>query len=146
MALLENPIGTTAENYLPTAIACCWICSIPRLKCATPDRSQCPTGRAGDASRSTRLRPYVIPVGGSNALGALGYVEVRWKSRNSVKGRLIFRRWWCIGQCRNSRRTGCWAGTPDAESELIGVTVSRSVADQLPKVLTYNRRLRKNWS
>ncbi|VFT68848.1 D-cysteine desulfhydrase [Escherichia coli] len=40
------------------------------------------------------FRPYVIPVGGSNALGALVMWRVRWKLRNSVKGQLIFRRWW----------------------------------------------------
>ncbi|VFT68847.1 D-cysteine desulfhydrase [Escherichia coli] len=35
VALLENPIGTTAENYLTNGNRLCWICSIPRLKCAT---------------------------------------------------------------------------------------------------------------
>jgi 1-aminocyclopropane-1-carboxylate deaminase/D-cysteine desulfhydrase-like pyridoxal-dependent ACC family enzyme len=46
-----------------------------------------------------------------------------------------------VGQRRNACRAGDWSGTTAPDVELIGVTVSRSVADQKPKVVTLQQEI-----
>ncbi|MGO0764745.1 pyridoxal-phosphate dependent enzyme, partial [Citrobacter freundii] len=83
------------------------------------------------------FRPYVIPVGGSNALGAMGYVESALEIAQQCEGAVSL-----SSVVVASGSAGTHAGLavgleqlmPDVE--LIGVTVSRSVADQKPKVVT----------
>ena len=114
VALLENPIGTTAENYLTNG---------NRLLL--------------DLFNTQGFRPYVIPVGGSNALGAMGYVESALEIAQQCEGAVSL-----SSVVVASGSAGTHAGLavgleqlmPDVE--LIGVTVSRSVADQKPKVVT----------
>ncbi len=95
MALLENPIGTTAENYLTngnrllldlfnTQIEMCDALTDPNAQLevlATRVEAQ------GFARMSFRLAVLML-------WARWVMWRVRWKSRNSVKGRLIFRRWW----------------------------------------------------
>ncbi len=80
-------------------------------------------------------RPYVIPVGGSNALGALAMWKARWKSASSVKTRWRSRRSWSLGSAGTHAGLAVGLEQLMPQAELIGVTVSRSVADQLPKVV-----------
>jgi D-cysteine desulfhydrase len=136
VALLENPIATRAENYLSNG-------NRLLLDLFDAEIEMCDALNEPDKQLeniATRLeaqgfRPYVIPVGGSNALGALGYVESALEmaqqcdSAVSVSSVVVA-----------SGSAGTHAGLavgleqvmPDVE--LIGVTVSRSVAQQLPKV------------
>lgn len=93
------------------------------------------------AELATRLeaqgfRPYVVPVGGSNALGALGYVqcalEIAEQSRRSgVAFSSVL-----VASGSAGTHAGLAVGLQQLlpETELIGVTVSRKVIDQLPKV------------
>jgi D-cysteine desulfhydrase len=81
------------------------------------------------------FRPYVIPVGGSNALGALGMWKVRWKLPSSAKV-LVSPPWWSRLAVRARTPGWRWGWNNCCRMELIGVTVSRSVADQKPKVVT----------
>ncbi len=82
------------------------------------------------------FRPYVIPVGGSNVLGALGYVESTLEIVQQCEGIV---RPSSVVVASGSAGThaglavGLEQGMPDAE--LIGVTVSRTVAEQKPKVV-----------
>jgi len=76
VALLENPIGTRAENYLTNGNRL--LLDLFNVQVEMVDALTDPTAQLDELA--TRLeaqgfRPYVIPVGGSNALGALGYVE-----------------------------------------------------------------------
>jgi D-cysteine desulfhydrase len=76
VALLENPIGTRAENYLTNGNRL--LLDLFNVQVEMCDALTDPTAQLDELA--TRLeaqgfRPYVIPVGGSNALGALGYVE-----------------------------------------------------------------------
>ena len=102
------------------------------------------------AELATRLeaqgfRPYVIPVGGSNALGALGYVESALEIAQQCEGAVSI-----SSVVVASGSAGTHAGLavgleqvmPDAE--LIGVTVSRKVADQLPKVVTLQQEVARS--
>ncbi|HBC0585711.1 TPA: D-cysteine desulfhydrase [Enterobacter cloacae] len=138
VALLENPIGTRAENYLTNGNRL--LLDLFNVQVEMVDALTDPTAQLDELA--TRLeaqgfRPYVIPVGGSNALGALGYVESALEIAQQREGAVSL-----SSVVVASGSAGTHAGLavglehllPDVE--LIGVTVSRSVADQKPKVLS----------
>ena len=138
VALLENPIGTRAENYLTNGNRL--LLDQFNVQVEMVDALTDPAAQFDELA--TRLeaqgfRPYVIPVGGSNALGALGYVESALEIAQQCEGAVSL-----SSVVVASGSAGTHAGLavgleqllPDVE--LIGVTVSRSVADQKPKVVT----------
>lgn len=143
VALLENPIGTTAENYLTNGnrlLLDLFNTQIEMCAALTDPVSQ--LDELATRIEAQGYRPYVIPVGGSNALGALGYVESALEIAQQCEG--------AIGLSSvvvASGSAGTHAGLavgleqllPDVE--LIGVTVSRSVADQKPKVVTLQQAI-----
>ena len=137
VALLENPIGTRAENYLTNGNRL--LLDLFNVQVEMVGALTDPTAQLDDLA--TRLeaqgfRPYVIPVGGSNALGALGYVESALEIAQQCEGAVSL-----SSVVVASGSAGTHAGLavgleqllPDVE--LIGVTVSRSVEDQKPKVV-----------
>ncbi len=83
------------------------------------------------------FRPYVIPVGGSNALGALGYVESALEIAQQCEGAVELSSV-VVASGSAGTHAGLAVGLEQLmpHVELIGVTVSRSVADQKPKVVT----------
>lgn len=136
VALLENPLGTTAENYLSNGNRL--LLSLFNVQVEMCDALTDPDAQLD--ALATRVeaqgfRPYVIPVGGSNALGAMGYVESALEIAQQCEGAVAL-----SSVVVASGSAGTHAGLavgleqlmPDVE--LIGVTVSRSVADQKPKV------------
>lgn len=138
VALLENPIGTHAENYLTNGNRL--LLDLFNVQVEMVEALTDPTAQLDELA--TRLeaqgfRPYIIPVGGSNALGALGYVESALEIAQQCEGAVSL-----SSVVVASGSAGTHAGLavgleqllPDVE--LIGVTVSRSVADQKPKVVT----------
>lgn len=138
VALLENPIGTRAENYLTNGNRL--LLDLFNVQVEMVDALTDPTAQLDELA--TRLeaqgfRPYVVPVGGSNALGALGYVESALEIAQQCEGAVSL-----SSVVVASGSAGTHAGLavgleqllPDVE--LIGVTVSRSVAEQKPKVVT----------
>lgn len=138
VALLENPIGTRAENYLTNGNRL--LLDLFNVQVEMVDALTDPTAQLDELA--TRLeaqgfRPYVIPVGGSNALGALGYVESALEIAQQCEGAVSLS---SVDVASGSAGThaGLAVGLEQLmpEVELIGVTVSRSVADQKPKVVT----------
>ncbi|AHW93773.1 D-cysteine desulfhydrase [Enterobacter asburiae] len=138
VALLENPIGTRAENYLTNGNRL--LLDLFNVQVEMVEALTDPTAQLDELA--TRLeaqgfRPYVVPVGGSNALGALGYVESALEIAQQCEGAVSL-----SSVVVASGSAGTHAGLavgleqllPDVE--LIGVTVSRSVAEQKPKVVT----------
>ncbi|MFA1646379.1 MAG: pyridoxal-phosphate dependent enzyme, partial [Enterobacteriaceae bacterium] len=83
------------------------------------------------------FRPYVIPVGGSNALGALGYVESALEIAQQCEGAVGISSV-VVASGSAGTHAGLAVGLEQLmpQVELIGVTVSRSIADQKPKVVT----------
>ena len=76
VALLENPIGTGAENYLSNGnrlLLDLFTTQVEMCDALTDPAAQ--LDELATRIEAQGYRPYVIPVGGSNALGALGYVE-----------------------------------------------------------------------
>ena len=90
------------------------------------------------------FRPYVIPVGGSNALGALGYVESALEIAQQCEGAVNISSV-VVASGSAGTHAGLAVGLEHLmpESELIAVTVSRSVADQLPKVVNLQQAIAK---
>lgn len=138
VALLENPIGTQAENYLTNGNRL--LLDLFNVQVEMVDALTDPAAQLDELAarlEAQGFRPYVIPVGGSNALGALGYVESALEIAQQCEGAVSL-----SSVVVASGSAGTHAGLavgleqlmPDVE--LIGVTVSRSVADQKPKVVT----------
>jgi D-cysteine desulfhydrase len=135
VALLENPIDTNAENYLSNGNRL--LLDLFNVEVVMCDALHDPLVQLADLA--TRLeaqgfRPYVIPVGGSNALGSLGYVqcalEIAAQSHDVTFSSIV------VASGSAGTHAGLAVGLQQLlpESELIGVTVSRKVIDQLPKV------------
>jgi len=136
VALLENPIGTHAENYLSNGNRL--LLDLMDAEVIRVDALHNPTEQL--AEEATRLeaqgfRPYIVPVGGSNALGALGYVECAQEIAHQSEGVVDF-----AAVVVASGSAGTHAGLAVGlehllpETELVGVTVSRQVDAQLPLV------------
>lgn len=137
VALLENPMGTRAENYLSNG-------NRLLLDLFNAQTEMCDALTDPDAqleALSTRVeaqgfRPYVIPVGGSNALGALGYVESALEIAQQCEGAVELSSV-VVASGSAGTHAGLAVGLEQLmpEVELIGVTVSRTVEQQKPKVL-----------
>ena len=136
VALLENPIGTHAENYLSNGNRL--LLDLMDAEVVMVDALHNPAEQL--AEQATRLeaqgyRPYIVPVGGSNALGALGYVECAQEIAHQSEGVVDF-----AAVVVASGSAGTHAGLAVGlehllpETELVGVTVSRQVEAQLPLV------------
>ncbi|MCE4071369.1 MULTISPECIES: D-cysteine desulfhydrase [Pseudomonas] len=137
VALLENPIGTEDRNYLSNGNRLLLdlfdtdIELVPNL-----DSADELLAHTGERLLSEGRKPYIVPIGGSNALGALGYVRAGLELAEQVRAR---------GQefsavVLASGSAGTHAGLAIAladvlpQLDVIGVTVSRTDAAQRPKV------------
>ncbi|MCW1877273.1 D-cysteine desulfhydrase [Erwinia sp. INIA-01] len=136
VALLENPIDTRAENYLSNGNRL--LLELMNTEVVMVDALHNPDAQLEEQAtllEAQGFRPYSIPVGGSSALGALGYVECAQEIAHQSEGVVDF-----AAVVVASGSAGTHAGLavgleqllPD--TELVGVTVSRKVAAQLPKV------------
>ena len=143
VALLENPTGTRAENYLTNGNRL--LLELFNAQIEMCDALTDPTAQLSELAtriEAQGFRPYVVPVGGSNALGAMGYVESALEIAQQCEGVLGL-----SSVVVASGSAGTHAGLavgleqlmPDVE--LIGVTVSRSVAEQKPKVVTLQQEI-----
>ncbi len=96
VALLENPIDTRAENYLTNGNRLLLgLFNAEVVMCEALHDPQQQLAELATRLEAQGFRPYVVPVGGSNALGALGYVQCALKSpsrANAATWRSV--RWW----------------------------------------------------
>jgi D-cysteine desulfhydrase len=137
VALLENPLGTVAENYLSNGNRLLLDLFNAQVEmCAALSDPQAQLTDLATRVEAQGFRPYVIPVGGSSPLGAMGYVESAQEIARQCEGAVSL-----SSVVVASGSAGTHAGLavgleqlmPDVE--LIGVTVSRTVEEQLPKVV-----------
>lgn len=87
MALLENPIGTTAENYLTNGnrlLLDLFNTQIEMCDALTDPNAQ--LQELATRIEAQGFRPYVIPVGVPMHWVRWAMWKVRWKLPNSVKG------------------------------------------------------------
>jgi len=136
VALLENPIATQSENYLTNGNRL--MLDLMDVDVVMVDALSHPAAQLAEQAERLEaqgFRPYVLPVGGSNALGALGYVECAQEIAHQSEGVVDF-----AAVVVASGSAGTHAGLAIGleqllpETELVGVTVSRKVSEQLPKV------------
>lgn len=137
VALLENPIGTRAENYLTNGnrlLLDLFNAQVEMCDALTDPNAQ--LEELATRIEAQGYRPYVIPVGGSNALGALGYVESALEIAQQCEGAVELSSV-VVASGSAGTHAGLAVGLEQLmpNAELIGVTVSRKVADQLPKVI-----------
>jgi D-cysteine desulfhydrase len=138
VALLENPIGTRAENYLTNGNRLLLdLFNVQIEMCAALHDPVTQLDELATRVEAQGFRPYVIPVGGSNALGALGYVESALEIAQQCEGAVGISSV-VVASGSAGTHAGLAVGLEQLmpQVELIGVTVSRSIADQKPKVVT----------
>jgi len=137
VALLENPIGTEDSIYLGNGNRLLLELFDAKVELVdnldnADEQLQALAGRL----RSNGKKPYLVPIGGSNALGALGYVRAGLELAEQIKDTGID----FAAVVLASGSAGTHSGLALALSEslpalaVIGVTVSRSEEDQFPKV------------
>ncbi len=144
LAVLENPIGTDEYNYLTNGNRL--LLDLFNTEVVMCDSLYDPMAQMEEQAtllEAQGFRPYIIPVGGSNALGALGYVQCAIEiAEQSSAGFVDF-----SAVVVASGSAGTHAGLAVALRELmpstrlIGVTVSRKAEDQRPKVETLSNEL-----
>lgn len=137
LALLENPLGTDEANYLGNGnrlLLDLFGCEIEAV--ANLDNADELLQAAAERLRCAGRKPYVVPIGGSNALGALGYVLAGLELAEQMHG--TGEGFAAVVLASGSAGTHSGLALAMAHtrpgSRVVGVTVSRSEATQRPKV------------
>jgi D-cysteine desulfhydrase len=137
LALLENPIGTADRNYLGNGnrlLLDLFGADVELV--ANLDNADQLLQEAAERLRAQGKHPYMVPIGGSNALGALGYVRAGLELADQIEASGVQ----FAAVVLASGSAGTHSGLALALAErlpqlpVIGVTVSRPVTTQLPKV------------
>lgn len=143
IALLENPIHTQAENYLSNGnrlLLDLFDCEIELVDALDNPAAQL----AAQAERleAQGFRPYVVPVGGSNWLGALGYIDCAQEIAHQSEGVVDYAAV-VVASGSAGTHAGLAVGLEQLlpETEVIGVTVSRHAEQQLPVVDSLRQQL-----
>ncbi|SEN45550.1 D-cysteine desulfhydrase [Pseudomonas sp. ok272] len=137
VALLENPIGTTDPNYLGNGNRLLLDLFEAKVELVDNlDNADLQLQALAKRLHRNGKVPYLVPIGGSNALGALGYVRAGLELAQQIEdsGHAF------AAVVLASGSAGTHSGLALALSAVlpnlpvIGVTVSRSDEDQRPKV------------
>lgn len=103
-----------------------------------PDRSSVEAGIDAVAAelRASGRRPYVVPRGGATPLGALGYVRASVELANQLKAldEQPSALWLATGSCGTQAGLVAGAALTRAQYDVVGVTVSRPVAESRERV------------
>lgn len=103
-----------------------------------PDRSSVDAGIEAAAAglRAQGRRPYLVPRGGATPLGALGYVRasVELAGQLNSLGEQPSALWTATGSCGTQAGLAAGAALTGAHYQVVGVTVSRSVAEARARV------------
>ena len=137
VVLLENPTDDQAINYLTNGNRL--LLDLFNAKIEICPALYNPQQQLADLSvrlEAQGFRPYVIPVGGSSALGALGYVESAIEIAHQCEGAVAISSV-VVASGSAGTHAGLAVGLEQLmpHAEVIGVTVSRSREQQLPKVV-----------
>lgn len=110
VALLENPIGTTAENYLTNGnrlLLDLFNTQIEMCDALTDPNAQ--LQELATRIEAQGFRPYVIPVGALMLWGRWVMWKARWKLPSSVKGPFRSLPWWSHRAVRERMPDWPWA-------------------------------------
>ncbi|WP_256832367.1 D-cysteine desulfhydrase [Pseudomonas sp. Pse1] len=137
VALLENPIATEDPNYLGNGNRLLLDLFDAKVELVDNlDNADQQLQALAERLRSNGKQPYLVPIGGSNALGALGYVRAGLELAEQIKdtGLEFAAVVLASGSAGTHSGLGLALGEALPELPVIGVTVSRSDEDQRPKV------------
>lgn len=137
VALLENPIGTQDQNYLNNGNRLLLDLFGTRVEHVdTLEDADIQLMAKAEHLRAAGKRPYVIPIGGSNALGTLGYVKAGLELAEQIEQVQIPAGTLVLASGSGATHAGIALALayllPDWR--VVGVTVSRSADAQRPKV------------
>lgn len=147
VALLEQPTGTSGGNYLTNGnrlLLDLFQCEVIACEAITQ-----PVQQLADAAlrlEAQGFRPYVIPVGGSNALGSLGYagcaLEIAHQCQGVIQPGAVV-----VPSGSGGTHAGLAVGLAAVlpETALIGVTVSRR-SEQQPLIAGLVAQVREQLS
>jgi D-cysteine desulfhydrase len=133
-ALLENPINTHDESYLTNGNRL--LLELFNAHVEEVEELNDPKTQLQEfADRLVGKRAYVIQVGGSNALGALGYIEASLEIAEQIKDTGVNFDYALTASGSGGTHAGLAVGLHTAgDIELIGVSVSRKADEQALKV------------
>lgn len=137
VALLENPIGTADRNYLENGNRLLLDLFGAEVELvANLDNADELLAAAGERLRAAGKRPYLVPIGGSNALGALGYVRAGLELVEQIKASGETFSAVVLASGSAGTHSGLALALEHAlpGTRVVGVTVSRPDATQRPKV------------
>ncbi len=137
LALLENPIDSQSGNYLGNGnrLLLDLFGAEVELVASLDDADQLLQAACERLSAAGR-RPYLVPIGGSNALGALGYVRGGLELAEQIADSGEHFAAVVLASGSAGTHAGLALALQSAQPDLrvVGVTVSRSEAAQRPKV------------
>ncbi|AZC15690.1 MULTISPECIES: D-cysteine desulfhydrase [Pseudomonas] len=137
VALLENPIGTDDANYLGNGNRLLLELFDAKVELVDNlDQADEQLQALAARLRSNGKKPYLVPIGGSNALGALGYVRAGLELAQQIEDSGLRFAAVVLASGSAGTHSGLALGLSEALPQLpvIGVTVSRTEEDQRPKV------------
>ena len=136
-ALLENPTGTTHPDYLGNGNRLLLDLFDARVELVENlDNAQASLEALAARLRTAGKQPYIVPIGGSSPVGALGYVRAGLELAQQIEASGVD----FAAVVLASGSAGTHAGLALALSEclprlpVIGITVSRDEDQQRPKV------------
>jgi D-cysteine desulfhydrase len=137
VALLENPIGTSRDDYLNSGNRL--LLDLFRVQVQDVenlDHAEQQLEAAAQTLRAEGRRPYVIPIGGSNSLGALGYVRAGLELSEQMRanGSNFSAVFLASGSAGTHAGVSLALAHQTPNTPVIGVTVSRTDVAQRPKV------------
>ncbi|POA56418.1 MULTISPECIES: D-cysteine desulfhydrase [unclassified Pseudomonas] len=137
VALLENPTGTDDANYLGNGNRLLLELFDAKVELVDNlDQADEQLQALAARLRSNGKKPYLVPIGGSNALGALGYVRAGLELAQQIEDSGLRFAAVVLASGSAGTHSGLALGLSEALPQLpvIGVTVSRTEEDQRPKV------------
>ena len=137
VALLENPLGTDDGNYTGNGNRLLLDLFDTKVELVDNlDNADEQLAALAVRLRSNGKKPYLVPIGGSNALGALGYVRAGLELAEQIKDSGLDFAAVLLASGSAGTHSGLGLALSQALPQLpvIGVTVSRSEEDQRPKV------------
>ena len=137
LALLENPIDSQSDDYLGNGnrlLLDLFGAEVENV--ANLDNADQLLEAACQRLSAAGRRPYLVPIGGSNALGALGYVRGGLELAEQIadSGQDFAAVVLASGSAGTHAGLALALETARPGTRVIGVTVSRSEAAQRPKV------------
>lgn len=134
VALLENPIQSDDANFLHNGNKL--LTDLFGTRCVMCDELTDPQAQMVELIKVLDLQEaYIVPVGGSNALGALGYIQCAIEIAQQTPKHIVFDKI-IVASGSAGTHAGLAIGLQELlpATQLIGVTVSRTQQDQAPKV------------